>query len=177
MKNIYLQFQHSSGTASDIIITSGEPVMSLGGFMGSDKILTLDQFKSLVAKGEVRYVMVGGGMGGAMGGSSSSDAKKPATEGKLSSDVKAAGAESTPSSQIMTWASKAGTLVPESEWKDATTTSNTPNINKKSSDSSNQQLGGMSGLNSGKLYDLKNYANSITKNSTYFNVIVENRTS
>jgi len=153
----------SMGIASDIIIKTGKSVMSLGGFLGSDKILTLKQFKSLVAKGEIRYVMVGGGMGGSMGGSSSSDAKKPATEGNLSSGVKAAGAESTQNSEIMTWASKAGNLVPESEWKDATKPSDTPSINKKSSDSSNQQLGGMSGLNSGKLYDLKNYADSITK--------------
>jgi len=153
----------SMGIASDIIIKTGKSVMSLGGFLGSDKILTLKQFKSLVAKGEIRYVMVGGGMGGSMGGSSSSDAKKPATEDNLSSGVKAAGAESTQNSEIMTWASKAGTLVPESEWKDATKPSDTPSINKKSSDLSNQQLGGMSGLNSGKLYDLKNYADSITK--------------
>jgi len=154
---------NSMGIASDIIIKTGKSVMSLGGFLGSDKILTLKQFKSLVAKGEIRYVMVGGGMGGSMGGSSSSDAKKPATEDNLSSGVKAAGAESTQNSEIMTWASKAGTLVPESEWKDATKPSDTPSINKKSSDLSNQQLGGMSGLNSGKLYDLKNYADSITK--------------
>ena len=159
----YILTVSTSMTASDIIIKTGKSVMSLGGFMGSDKILTLNQFKSLVAKGEIRYVMVGEGMGGAMGGSSSSDAKKPATEGKLSSNVKAAETESTQNSEIMTWASKAGTSVPESEWKDATKTSNTPNINKKSSNSSNQQIGGMSGLNSGKLYDLKNYANSITK--------------
>ena len=152
----------SGGTASDIIIQTGKAVMSIGGFMGSDKTLTLDQFKALVVKGEVRYVTAGG-MGGAMGGSSSSDAKTTATEDKSSSNVKAAGAESTPSSEIMAWVAKVGTVVPESEWKDATKTSNTPNINKKSSNSSNQQLGGMSGLNSGKLYDLKNYANSITK--------------
>ncbi|MCB2295608.1 glycosyltransferase family 39 protein [Clostridium algoriphilum] len=149
----------SMGIASDIIIKTGKSAMSLGGFLGSDKILTLKQFKSLVAKGEVRYVMVGGDMGG----SSSSDAKKSATEGKVSSDVKAAGAESTQNSEIMTWASKAGTLVLESEWKDATKPSNTSSINKKSSDSSNHQQGGMGGLNSGKLYDLKNYADSITK--------------
>jgi len=149
----------SMGIGSDIIIKTGKSVMSLGGFLGSDKILTLEQFKSLVAKGEVRYVMVGG----SMGGSSSSDAKKPATEGNSSSDVNAAGAESSQNSEIMTWASKVGTLVPESEWKDATKPSTTPSINKKSLDTSNQQLGGMGGRDSGKLYDLKNYTDSITK--------------
>ena len=137
----------SGGTASDIIIQTGKSVMSIGGFMGSDKTLTLDQFKALVVKGEVRYVTVGGmggAMGGPMGGSSSSDAKITATEDKSSSNVKATGAESTPSSEIMAWAAKVGTVVPESEWKSATKT-------------------GVNEINSGKLYDLKAYADSIAK--------------
>ena len=50
----------TTGYASDIIIKTGESVMALGGFFGSDKVLTLDQFKQLVSKGEIRYVMVGG---------------------------------------------------------------------------------------------------------------------
>jgi len=50
----------SSQSADSIIIKTGEPVMALGGFSGSDNILTLAQFKELVKKGEVRYVMTGG---------------------------------------------------------------------------------------------------------------------
>lgn len=57
----------TSGYASDIIIKTGEPVMTWG-FFGTDKILTLAQFKELVTKGEIRYVMIGG-----QGGSSSDD--------------------------------------------------------------------------------------------------------
>ncbi|WKV10266.1 glycosyltransferase family 39 protein [Thermoanaerobacterium sp. CMT5567-10] len=49
-----------SAGADSIIIKTGEPVMALGGFSGSDNILTLSQFKELVKKGEVRYVMTGG---------------------------------------------------------------------------------------------------------------------
>lgn len=50
----------SSNTAGSIILESGQSVMALGGFSGSDKILTLSQFKELVKKGEVRYVLSGG---------------------------------------------------------------------------------------------------------------------
>ncbi|MBU3178007.1 glycosyltransferase family 39 protein [Clostridium estertheticum] len=49
----------TSGIASDIIIKTGESVMTWG-FFGTDKAITLAQFKSLVKSGEVRYVMVGG---------------------------------------------------------------------------------------------------------------------
>jgi 4-amino-4-deoxy-L-arabinose transferase-like glycosyltransferase len=140
----------SGGTASDIIIQTGKSAMSIGGFLGSDKILTLDQFKVLVAKGEIRYVMTGGGMGGAMGGSSGSD-------------VTTEGTQSSSNGDIMAWVEKAGTVVPESEWKEATKTTDTASSDKKSSDSSNQQLGGFGGASSGKLYDLKAYVDSIVK--------------
>jgi 4-amino-4-deoxy-L-arabinose transferase-like glycosyltransferase len=44
--------------------------MSLGGFTGSDPILTVDQFANLVESGEVRYVLASGGFGGGPGGQS-----------------------------------------------------------------------------------------------------------
>lgn len=49
----------TNGYASDIIIKTGEAVMTWG-FFGNDNAITLSQFKELVNKGEVRYVMVGG---------------------------------------------------------------------------------------------------------------------
>lgn len=61
----YLLAVASSQSADNIIIQTGEPVMALGGFSGSDKILTLEEFKELVKNGEVRYVLTGGrGPGG-----------------------------------------------------------------------------------------------------------------
>ncbi|BAJ27775.1 MULTISPECIES: glycosyltransferase family 39 protein [Kitasatospora] len=52
-------------------LASGEPVMALGGFNGSDPSLSLDGFKKLVAEGKVHWFIGGGGMGGGgMGGSS-----------------------------------------------------------------------------------------------------------
>jgi 4-amino-4-deoxy-L-arabinose transferase-like glycosyltransferase len=60
----YLVATSDSNTAASIILASGQPVMSLGGFTGSDPILTVDQFANLVSSGEVRYVLVSGGGGG-----------------------------------------------------------------------------------------------------------------
>jgi len=78
----------SSNTAQSIILESGQSVMALGGFSGSDKILTLSQFKELVKKGEVRYVLSGGGMGG------------------------------RESNDIMSWVQKNGKKVDQSEWSE-----------------------------------------------------------
>lgn len=61
----YLLVVSSSQSADSIIIQTGEPVMALGGFSGSDKTITLDEFKEMVKNGEVRYVLSGGrGPGG-----------------------------------------------------------------------------------------------------------------
>lgn len=141
----------TSGDAADIIIKTGESVMTWG-FFGTDKVITLSEFQELVSKGEVRYVMVGG----QGGGSSNND--------------------------IMTWVAKVGTIVPESEWNDSTTsttqttsttnatattqttdTASTAISNEKSTDATTQQVGGFGGQNSGQLYDLKTYADSIVK--------------
>lgn len=54
----------SNSYATEIILNYDETVMTLGGFSGSDNILTLDQFKQMVKNGEVRYVIIGGGGGG-----------------------------------------------------------------------------------------------------------------
>src|SRR5581483_1278500 len=54
----YLVATASSMSASSIIITTGKAVMALGGFSGSDKILTTQQLARLVAKGTVHYFLV-----------------------------------------------------------------------------------------------------------------------
>lgn len=45
--------------AAPLIIRTGEPVMALGGFSGTDPILTPDQLAARVAAGEVRYLLLG----------------------------------------------------------------------------------------------------------------------
>jgi len=48
----------SQGIADEIIIATNKPVMSLGGFSGSDPILTTSQLASLVANGTVRFFLL-----------------------------------------------------------------------------------------------------------------------
>ncbi|WP_160686530.1 glycosyltransferase family 39 protein [Clostridium sp. C2-6-12] len=91
----YLLVVSSSQSAQNIIIQTGESVMALGGFSGSDNILTLDQFKELVKNGEVRYVL-SGGMGGRGNGGN----------------------------EIMNWVAQNGEVIPGSEYKDSNTSQN-----------------------------------------------------
>ena len=49
---------NSQGIADQIIIATNKPVMSLGGFSGSDPILTTNQLASLVANGTVRFFLL-----------------------------------------------------------------------------------------------------------------------
>jgi 4-amino-4-deoxy-L-arabinose transferase-like glycosyltransferase len=60
----------SAGVAEPIIITTGEPVMATGGFVGSDPILTEKSLRAHITNGRIRYFMTsaGGFGGGAFGG-------------------------------------------------------------------------------------------------------------
>jgi 4-amino-4-deoxy-L-arabinose transferase-like glycosyltransferase len=56
-------------------LATRKPVMSVGGFNGSDPSPTLAQFKKYVADGRIHYFIGGGGFGGgmnSMGGSNAS---------------------------------------------------------------------------------------------------------
>jgi len=63
----YLVAAFGSQSSSSIIIATGEPVMTIGGFNGGDPAPTLAQFQQLVADGQVRYVLISGNGGGAGG--------------------------------------------------------------------------------------------------------------
>ncbi len=76
----YLVATTGSQSSASIIIASGRPVITIGGFNGGDPAPTLAQFEQLVATGQVRYVLVtgtggvGGGIGGPGGGQGTSQA-------------------------------------------------------------------------------------------------------
>ena len=55
----YLVATPSSMTADGIILATNKPVMALGGFGGSDPILTTDQLAALVSQGTVRFFLLG----------------------------------------------------------------------------------------------------------------------
>jgi len=54
----YLVAVPSSMSADSIILATNKPVMAMGGFSGSDPILTTNQLASLVAQGTVRFFLL-----------------------------------------------------------------------------------------------------------------------
>jgi 4-amino-4-deoxy-L-arabinose transferase-like glycosyltransferase len=59
-----------SNSAAGVQLATGDPVMAIGGFNGSDPAPSLAQFQQLVAEGRIHYFLGGGRMGGgSMGGS------------------------------------------------------------------------------------------------------------
>ncbi|MCC6176394.1 MAG: glycosyltransferase family 39 protein [Chloroflexi bacterium] len=68
----YLVATTNANSAAPIILATGQPVMALGGFLGSDPILTIDRLAARIQAGEVRFFLLGGpggfgGPGGARG--------------------------------------------------------------------------------------------------------------
>ena len=59
-----------SQNAAGLQLGTGEPVMPIGGFNGSDPSPTLAQFQEYVKNGQIHYVLAGGGMGGRQNGGS-----------------------------------------------------------------------------------------------------------
>ncbi|GHO99086.1 putative mannosyltransferase YycA [Reticulibacter mediterranei] len=91
----YLVATASSNEADSIILATNQSVMALGGFSGSDPILTTDQLATLVANGTVRYFLINGSGGGPGGGQS----------------------------ELTTWITQNCTVVPSSEWQSSTSNS------------------------------------------------------
>lgn len=84
---------------SNLILETGEPVMALGGFSGSDPILTLDKFKELVNKGELRYALINISNNRSFG-------------------------ESNSNNSIMNWIKENGKTIPSNQWKDSNSSRN-----------------------------------------------------
>ncbi|MEU7829172.1 glycosyltransferase family 39 protein [Nonomuraea sp. NPDC049129] len=57
----------SAMQASSIILSTGKPVMAMGGFTGSDPAMTVTRLKELVASGKLRFVLAGDGDRGGPG--------------------------------------------------------------------------------------------------------------
>jgi 4-amino-4-deoxy-L-arabinose transferase-like glycosyltransferase len=54
----YLVAAQNSQAVTPLIIASGEPAVSIGGFMGGDPIVTMDQFSAMVRAGVLRYFLL-----------------------------------------------------------------------------------------------------------------------
>lgn len=59
----YLFATDDSSTAAPYIIKTGKAVMAMGGFNGTDKAITLKQFKKLVKEGKLKYYYAAGKTG------------------------------------------------------------------------------------------------------------------
>ena len=57
-----------SQDAAGIQLAAGLPVLTMGGFTGSDPAPTTAELQALVASGQLRFVLLGGGPGGGPGG-------------------------------------------------------------------------------------------------------------
>ncbi|MEV6157521.1 glycosyltransferase family 39 protein [Nonomuraea sp. NPDC052129] len=68
-----------SNNAAGYQLATGQPVMAVGGFNGTDPAPTLTQFKQYVAEGKIHY-FIGGGMGGGMRGGASTGGSSDAAE-------------------------------------------------------------------------------------------------
>ncbi len=60
----FLVATFGSMSSAPIIIATGKPVVTIGGFGGGDPYPSLAQFEQLVSSGQLRYVVLGGGLGG-----------------------------------------------------------------------------------------------------------------
>ncbi len=67
----YLLAVSSSQEADSIILATNQPVMAMGGFSGSDPILTTSSLAALVKSGAIRFFLINGSGGGPGGGQSS----------------------------------------------------------------------------------------------------------
>ncbi|GAA2170865.1 glycosyltransferase family 39 protein [Actinomadura napierensis] len=53
----------SAQSAGSIILSTGRPVIAMGGFTGSDPAMTVAKLQQYVKDGRLRYILLGGGMG------------------------------------------------------------------------------------------------------------------
>lgn len=90
----YLVAVTSSNEADSIILATNKPVMTLGGFSGSDPILTTTQLASLVKSGTVKFFLLNGSGGGGPGGGQST---------------------------LTTWITQHGKLISSSQWQSTST--------------------------------------------------------
>jgi hypothetical protein len=67
----YLVAASGSMTTAPIIIQTGKAMVTIGGFNGADPAPTVSQLQAMVAKGELRYVLLPGTGGGGPGGRAS----------------------------------------------------------------------------------------------------------
>jgi 4-amino-4-deoxy-L-arabinose transferase-like glycosyltransferase len=108
----YLVAVPNANMAAGIILATGKPVMAIGGFLGSDPILTVDRLEKMVSDGEVRFFLTTGSHGDSSGNATSNGLSGGAFLGGIPGMM---GGQS----EITSWVIAHGMLVPASEWAGA----------------------------------------------------------
>jgi 4-amino-4-deoxy-L-arabinose transferase-like glycosyltransferase len=94
----YLFASSDTGTAETYIMQTGEAVMPMGGFNGSDQILTVEKLEQMIADKKVKFFLLGSGGGGGAGGGAS---------------------------DVIGWIIANSTEVPKEDWQDTSSSSGT----------------------------------------------------
>ncbi len=110
----------SSMTADSIILATNKPVMTLGGFSGSDPILTTTQLASLVANGSVRFFMLNS-FGRDQVPAQILDQLPQQTRNRLQSGTGGFGGFGGQQSSLTAWVTKYCKTVPTSLWQSSST--------------------------------------------------------
>ncbi|GHO80734.1 dolichyl-phosphate-mannose--protein mannosyltransferase [Ktedonobacter sp. SOSP1-85] len=110
----YLVATPSSNTANSIILSTNKAVMAMGGFSGSDPILTTSQLSSLVKNGTVRFFLLSSGRGGSLPEQILEDLPSQLRERLESGNF--GGFGGARSGSATTWVTQHCTLVPSSAW-------------------------------------------------------------
>src|SRR6266516_701770 len=123
----YLVATPSSMTADSIILATNKPVMALGGFGGSDPILTTDQLAALVSQGTVRFFLLGSFRdGGQPPPQFLQDIPEQFRERFGDVFGGRGGCGGGQQSALTSWVTQHCTVVPASQWQSST--SNTQNV-------------------------------------------------
>jgi 4-amino-4-deoxy-L-arabinose transferase-like glycosyltransferase len=128
----------SMGAGAELIIETGKPVMSLGGFGGSDEVLTVDVLKQMVDDGEIRYFYLSGAQGG--GGTSGN-------------------------SELFSWVQSSCAAVPSSSWGGESGTVATEDATRTLSGSGNRTFPGIQSGMQGSMPGLSAAGGSMAQDS------------
>src|SRR5260370_36499222 len=112
--------------ADGIILATNKPVMSLGGFSGSDPILTTGQLQTLIHQGTIRYFLLGSFGAGQQPPSAFLENIPKQYRDQLNQDRQRGGGGfgGSQQSSLTSWVTQHCTAVPTSQWQSASTTTN-----------------------------------------------------
>lgn len=115
----YLFATLNATTAAPYVLQTGKPVMALGGFLGSDAILTQPELQRLIASGQVRYFLLSSARGFAPSPAMLAELPpqlREALESRRGLGAFGAFGRTNANSSLTSWVSAHCRAVPASEW-------------------------------------------------------------